>query len=230
MSFKQLQKLGFDVHRIMETVVTTLNKDGSVNAAPMGVMLQRKDEPFLIRPYVNTRTFRNLIERREAVINITSDPEIFFKTTFKEVLPAKRIPASWISSSKTLQVGRLKKVNSWVEVIAKNHVIVKDRASISCKPLAIVSGDNVTRAYSRAGSLVIESIIHATRVKLFNRRGEKDRVRVLLSLINNYADVVRRVAANSIEDRTMKALKKLILSWNVDVDSTLSWKGLVPID
>lgn len=217
-SFQQLRKLGLGARRIAEAVITTLNRDGSVNAAPMGIMLQPKNHVILIRPNINTRTFRNLVSRREAVINITSNPEVFFKTTFKEVLPGKQIPSSWVSCSRCVRVGRLRSADSWVEIVAKEHVVVGDRATISCTPLLIVPGSAVVRAYSRANSLAIESIIHATRIKWFKHRAENEKVRSLTRLISHYADIVRRVAANTAEERTMLALEKLIRSWNVEFD------------
>ena len=56
---------------IVETIVTTLDEDGEANFAAMGVVWG--EDRLVIRPYVATRTFRNLVRAREAVVNVTDD-------------------------------------------------------------------------------------------------------------------------------------------------------------
>jgi uncharacterized protein len=76
---------------ILETVVTTLDEDGEVNFAAMGVVWD--EERPVIRPYVGTRTFRNLVRTREAVVNVTDDVLLFAKSALsRERFPSR--PAS----------------------------------------------------------------------------------------------------------------------------------------
>jgi hypothetical protein len=63
---------------IVETVVTTLDEDGQANFAAMGVVWG--EDRLVIRPYVGTRTFRNLVRAREAVVNVTDDVLVFAKS------------------------------------------------------------------------------------------------------------------------------------------------------
>jgi len=73
---------------IVETVVTTLDEDGQVNFAAMGVVWG--EERLVIRPYVATRTFRNLVRTREAVVNVTDDVLTFAKSALsRERFPAR---------------------------------------------------------------------------------------------------------------------------------------------
>ncbi|MGH7359572.1 MAG: DUF447 domain-containing protein [Candidatus Rokuibacteriota bacterium] len=60
---------------ILETVVTTLDEKGEANFAAMGVVWG--EERLLIRPYVGTRTYRNLVRAREAVVNVTDNVLVF---------------------------------------------------------------------------------------------------------------------------------------------------------
>ncbi len=60
---------------INETIVTTLNEDGSVHIAPMGV--RREDDLFVIAPFKPSATLENLERSGEAVINMTDDMRIF---------------------------------------------------------------------------------------------------------------------------------------------------------
>jgi len=63
---------------ILETVVTTMDEEGTANFAAMGVVWG--EERLIIRPYVETRTYRNLVRTREAVVNVTDDVLIFAKS------------------------------------------------------------------------------------------------------------------------------------------------------
>src|SRR3954463_14816821 len=55
---------------IIETVVTTINPDGSVNCGAMGV--EWGEERIVIKPYAGTRTLRNLRATGVAVVNLTA--------------------------------------------------------------------------------------------------------------------------------------------------------------
>jgi uncharacterized protein len=73
---------------IVETIVTTLDENGEVNFAAMGVVWG--EERLVIRPYVDTRTFRNLVRTREAVVNVTDDVLTFAKSALsRERFPSR---------------------------------------------------------------------------------------------------------------------------------------------
>jgi uncharacterized protein len=63
---------------VVESVVTTLDPAGEANFAAMGVVWG--DETITIRPFTNTRTYRNLTTSGEAVINVTDDVLVFAKS------------------------------------------------------------------------------------------------------------------------------------------------------
>ncbi len=60
---------------IIETIVTTMAPDGAVNFAPMGVEWS-EDAPVL-KPFLETTTFRNVSASRVAVLNLTDDVMLF---------------------------------------------------------------------------------------------------------------------------------------------------------
>jgi uncharacterized protein len=60
---------------IIETIVTTMAPDGAVNFAPMGVEWS-EDAPVL-KPFLETTTFRNVSAGRVAVLNLTDDVMLF---------------------------------------------------------------------------------------------------------------------------------------------------------
>jgi hypothetical protein len=60
---------------IIETIVTTVDASGSINFAPMGV--EWGDETIVLKPFLETTTFRNLNATGVAVVNLTDDAMLF---------------------------------------------------------------------------------------------------------------------------------------------------------
>jgi hypothetical protein len=86
---------------INETIITTLNEDGSVHIAPMGV--RHEDEFFVIAPFKPSTTLNNLERSGQAVINMTDDVRIFagcltghydWPTVDTSVVDGKRLEAA----------------------------------------------------------------------------------------------------------------------------------------
>jgi hypothetical protein len=60
---------------IFETIVTSLNADGSAHAAPFGV--RERDGQVLIAPFRPSASLDNLLREKTAVLNLTDDVRIF---------------------------------------------------------------------------------------------------------------------------------------------------------
>jgi len=63
---------------IIESILTTLDEQGRVNIAPMGI--DWGDDVLVIKPFLETTTFRNVSATRAAVVNLTDDVLIFART------------------------------------------------------------------------------------------------------------------------------------------------------
>ena len=73
---------------IVETVTTTVNPDGTVNCAAMGV--EWGEETIVIKPYRSTRTLRNLRASGAAVVNLTDDILLFTQAALGDPHPPVR--------------------------------------------------------------------------------------------------------------------------------------------
>lgn len=62
-------------HRIIESIITTLNPDRSVHIAPMGVW--ESDGGIVLAPFKPSTTLDNLESNRTATINFTTNVQIF---------------------------------------------------------------------------------------------------------------------------------------------------------
>jgi uncharacterized protein len=60
---------------IVESIVTSMDPAGAVNFAPMGV--EWGEDVIVLKPFLETTTFRNVTATRAAVINLTDDAMLF---------------------------------------------------------------------------------------------------------------------------------------------------------
>src|SRR5678816_2461523 len=60
---------------IVESIITTVSADGTVNCAPMGV--EWGDDRIVLKPFLDTATYRNVSASRAAVVNLVDDVGIF---------------------------------------------------------------------------------------------------------------------------------------------------------
>ena len=60
---------------IVESIVTTVGADGRVNCAPMGV--EWGEEVIVLKPFLETATYRNVVATRTAVVNLIDDARVF---------------------------------------------------------------------------------------------------------------------------------------------------------
>lgn len=216
----KLTDLGFLKGVVAETIVSTYDMNGQPNAAPMGVTTENTQR-IVIRPYTSSSTYKNIQSKRCAVVNLTSDPELYYRTAFKEANPERRIPPGWFVKAGTVGAPRLRMADAFIEVsIVKIRSFGVGRAEILCNVEVIEASRFLPKAYCRASFATIEAIIHATRVKIFltRDRREQEQAHKLIELIEHYNVVVNHVAPNSRYSEIMAELTQRINSWKNKVE------------
>ena len=82
---------------IIETIVTSIGPDGTINFAPMGV--EWGDDAIVLKPFLETTTFRNVTVGRAAVVNLTDDVMLFARAAHLRspvpLVPGRRSCAAW---------------------------------------------------------------------------------------------------------------------------------------
>ena len=214
--------LGFSKGAIVETIVSTYSADGQANAAPMGAVM-KNTQHIAIRIYVSSLTYKNLQSKRCAVVNVTSDPEVFYHTAFKETNQNGRLPQDWFEKAEVVDAPRLRAADAIIEVaVADIQPFDSERADVVYEAKLVQASSVLPKAYSRALFATIEAIVHATRVKAFIRHADKQKREQALKLIETIREcnnVVNRVAPNSRYSEIMADLNQRINSWRAKSES-----------
>jgi uncharacterized protein len=141
---------------IIETIVTSLASDGSINFAPMGV--EWGEEIIVLKPFLETTTFRNLQESGAAVVNLTDDVMLFAQGA----ISSPQFP--WRPAA-VVQGAVLEAACSWREI----EVATIDDAPPRSRIEGRVVHTGFTReflGFNRARHAVLEAAILATRTHL----------------------------------------------------------------
>ena len=146
---------------IIETIVTTVDVHGALNIAPMGLEWTGGDDAPVLKPFLETVTYRNVVATGVAVVNLIDDVRVFAQAAISNpsfpVEPAVVVPGF-----------SLRDACSWREI--------KVTAIDSTPPRSRVQSEIVHRGFrrefigfNRARHAVLETAIYATRVHMLPR-------------------------------------------------------------
>jgi hypothetical protein len=141
---------------IVETIVTTMDPEGAINFAPMGV--EWGEETIVLKPFLETTTFRNVSATGTAVVNLTDDAMLFAQGAISSP-QFRSLPASVIRGAV------LEAACSWREL----EVVKIDASPPRSRIDARVVHRGVRRefiGFNRARHAILEAAILATRTHL----------------------------------------------------------------
>jgi uncharacterized protein len=162
---------------IIETIVTTLDPQGAVNVAPMGV--EWADDRLLIKPFLDTATFRNLRDTRCAVVNLTDDVRLFVRAAlFNAGAPV--IPATAVRGVV------LEAACSWREVEVTSIDDTPPRSRIETRVVHRGQRGEFL-GFNRARHAVLEATILATRLHLIPHDDVRKQIDSLAVLVEKTA-------------------------------------------
>lgn len=207
MSLRNIQ-LEQDV--IYETIVTTYNEKLKPNAAPMGIFLNSENH-IIIQPYFQSDTFENLNKNGACMINFTYDPKLFtLSTLFQEELSKEEFIEIQDFNAPILK----KCQNNFIalEVLEKRIDKKSFKAYFKCEIVKVNLEKDVIQPFTRAFSLLIEILIHSSRIINFSKEiGKEEEIADLRKLINKHTEIIRRVTQkdsiyNLLLDKIMRKI------------------------
>jgi uncharacterized protein len=141
---------------IIESILTSMAADGTINFAPMGV--EWDETTIVLKPFLETTTFRNVRETRVAVVNITDDVMLFAQAA----VSSPQFP--WIPAT-VVRGAVLEAACSWRELEVATLDDTPPRSRIEAR----VVHRGFRRefiGFNRARLAVLEAAILATRTHL----------------------------------------------------------------
>ena len=141
---------------IIESILTTMASDGSINFAPMGV--EWGEASIVIKPFLETTTFRNVRDTRVAVVNLTDDVMLFAQGAISSPQFA------WLPAT-AVRGAVLEAACSWREI---EVVAIDDTPPRSRIETRVVHRGRRREflGFNRARHAVLEAAILATRTHL----------------------------------------------------------------
>ena len=205
-----LDKLGFIPGEIVEIILTTRGVEGELNAAPMGV-IRVGARTLEVRPFLETRTYRNLRDMGLGVANITYDVGLFLETAFKRC----GVRPEWFEEEPVADPPGLRGADALLFLsVLEESSFSEMRARFLCRVEWVRVRTPFPRAFSRGFAHAVEAIIHATRIEAFIREGRREEVDRLLRLFRGCRDVIERVSPeDSPNRRVVETLEDMIAEW-----------------
>ena len=189
-----LSQLGLAKGHVYETILSTYDMDGKSTAAPMGIM-PKSSRRFIIHIFKRTMTFKNLKRLRCGVANFTNDPEIFYKTAFKQTSGFRSLEARWFKKARAVKAPQLRPADASIEFkIDKIEDLDDLRSRVTCEVEHIDFRRTLPTGYCRGAFAAIECIIHATRIQQHLSEGRLGHAEKLIALVNYYKDLAERVS------------------------------------
>jgi hypothetical protein len=169
---------------IVETIVTTVDGQGAINFAPMGV--EWGEEIIVLKPFLETTTYRNLSTSRTAVVNLTDDAMLFVQGAISSPqfpsFPASVVPGFV-----------LEQACSWRELEVLSIDATPPRSRIEAR----VVHRGFRRefiGFNRARHAVLEAAILATRTHLIPAREIREEYGKLQVIVDKTAGPREREA------------------------------------
>lgn len=166
---------------ILESIVTTINADQSLNISPMGPSVTDDLSTFVLKPFDTSKTFANLNRNRAGVMHVTDDVLLFARSAIGvhcedvAVLEARKIEGRVLADA-----------CRYYEFIVEFIDQTGPRMSLNCR--TVKSGRlRDFWGFNRAKHAVIEAAILATRLNFLPRSEIESSMIDLQSMVDKTA-------------------------------------------
>lgn len=165
---------------IIESIVTTVDGEGRVNCAPMGVEWDGSEQSAIVlKPFLETATFRNVVATRAAVVNITDDVRVFARAAISNP-EYPTVPAAVVRGVV------LEDCCAWRELVVSTIDSTPPRSRIETRTVHRGTRRDFI-GFNRARHAVLETAIYATRLHMLSREFVESEVARLQVIVDKTA-------------------------------------------
>ena len=197
-----LTNIGMFKGQQYETIISTANSDGSLNAAPIGILCRGKDK-VMCRIFKGSHTLENIISQKEFIVNITQNPELF---TWSLLDNLEMTDFNEDKSIKNVDCYFKCEVTSIKEAVKQSDPIKsKGEANVIKADVVELVINNPAKAYNRAFSYVIECLANFSRIDIVDDEKRK----YYLDSFKEAYRVVKKVGSKKDKEAMDKIKSKL---------------------
>ena len=197
-----LTNIGMFKGQQYETIISTVDSDNNMNAAPIGILCRGKDK-VMCRIFKGSHTLENIISQKEFTVNITQNPELF---TWSLLNNLEMTDFNEDKSIKNVDCYFKCEVTSIKEAVKQSDPIKnKGEANVIKADVVELTINNPTKIYNRAFSYVIESLANFSRIDIVDNEKRK----YYLDSFKEAYRVVKKVGSKKDKEAMDKIKSKL---------------------
>ena len=212
MSFS-LESIGMEPGARYEAIYTTMDKDGEMNAAPIGVKCIN-DYDVAARIFEGSKTLENIRQTNLFVINITDNPKIYADALYgnlenlklvkdDDIAYLKNADAYFICLVKSIE--EVKAQKDHVNEGAKNYIVIAENIKITINRKG-------AKALNRGLYSFLESLVDYTRVDIID---DEKRQEYKNRFLENER-IIERVAEKDVKE-SMATLRQKMIEKGLDL-------------
>ena len=213
-----LTKIGMYKDQQYEVIITTIDNNGKSNAAPFGLRVLEDNEVFL-RIFEGGTTIKNIKEKEEFVVNVTTDPLMFTLAT------TNTIPDKYLTriSNKTENNDELVyltdadayficKVKNLKEALREDDIKSSDVNYIKSEVIEINIKNKCVKPINRAIHALIEALVNYSRINIV----DEDTREYFLERFLESERIIKRVG-NEEEKGSIQILKENLIKQGFEI-------------
>lgn len=213
-----LTKIGMYKDQQYEVIITTIDNNGKSNAAPFGLRVLDGNEVFL-RIFEGGTTIKNIKEKEEFVVNVTTDPLMFTLAT------TNTIPDEYLTriSNKTENNDELVyltdadayficKVKNLKEALREDDIKSSDVNYIKSEVIEINIKNKCVKPMNRAIHALIEALVNYSRINIV----DEDTREYFLERFLESERIIKRVG-NEKEKGSIQILKENLIKQGFEI-------------
>ncbi len=210
-----LEEIGLSGKSPSEIVLTTFSPDKRPHASVAGITTMGNSK-VLLRIFTDTKTFKNIIRNKAAVINIVKDVNLLASIALRDFPLFGKISLKFEKSGH-VKAPRLAKHDAHVEIEVtgvkrekiSDEIGSSEVAHIVAKAISIGVTNPSPHPFKRSEFFVIESAILATRINEALKRDRGEVARKKFLELSEYVEKCRRIAPRSKDLKLMTKIKGL---------------------
>ena len=213
-----LTKIGMYKDQQYEVIITTIDNNGKSNAAPFGLRVLEDNEVFL-RIFEGGTTIKNIKEKEEFVVNVTTDPLMFTLAT------TNTIPDEYLTriSNKTENNDELVyltdadayficEVKNLKEALREDDIKSSDVNYIKSEVIEINIKNKCVKPINRAIHALIEALVNYSRINIV----DEDTREYFLERFLESERIIKRVG-NEEEKGSIQILKENLIKQGFEI-------------